>query len=178
MPVKILVFLGNPGLKYNSTRHNIGFMAGKMFAQINNIKINKKSFLSETGIGKIEDKDVLLLFPQTYMNESGKAVKKAMDYYGENPSSIIVFHDELELKFGNVKTKFGGGHKGHNGIRSIIDETGSADFHRIRFGIGRPENEAMSVSDHVLSKFTPEEMDEIEKMMPEVMKILHAFLNE
>ena len=176
--MKILVFLGNPGLKYNRTRHNIGFMAGEKFAELNNIKINKKAFLSETGTGKIEGEDLLLMFPQTYMNERGKAVKKAIDYYSVTHSSVIVFHDELELKFGEVKTKFGGGHKGHNGIRSIIAETGSPDFHRIRFGIGRPENEAMSVSDHVLSKFRPEEMEEIERMMPEVMKILHALLNQ
>ena len=176
--MKILVFLGNPGSKYSRTRHNIGFMAGEKFAELNSIKINKKQFLSETGTGKIEGSEVLLLFPQTYMNESGKAVKKAMDFYQLSHDSMIVFHDELELKFGDVKTKFAGGHKGHNGIRSIIAETGSADFHRVRFGIGRPENESMSVSDHVLSKFSPEEMTEIEKMMPEVIKILHTFLGK
>ena len=170
--MKILAFLGNPDLKYNRTRHNIGFLVGKIFAESNNIKINKKSFLSETGLGKIDDIDLLLLFPQTYMNESGKAVKKAMDYYGEKHTNLIAVHDELELKFGNVKEKFGGGHKGHNGLRSIITETGSADFHRIRFGIGRPENESMSVSDHVLSKFTDEEMIEIENLMPGVINII------
>ncbi len=174
----ILAFLGNPGLKYSRTRHNIGFMAGVKFAEINNIKINKKAFLSETGSGKIDDRDVLLLFPQTYMNESGKAVKKAMDFYGVKHSELIVFHDELELKFGEIKTKFSGGHKGHNGLRSIIAETGSADFHRVRFGIGRPENESMSVSDHVLSRFSPEETAEIEKMIPDMMKALHSMLHQ
>jgi len=170
--MKILSFLGNPGLKYNRTRHNIGFLAGRRFAEINDIKINKKSFLSETGIGRVDGIDLLLLFPQTYMNESGKAVKKAMDYYGEKHTNLIVVHDELELKFGEVKEKFQGGHKGHNGLRSIISETGSADFYRIRFGIGRPENESMSVSDHVLSKFTEEEMAEIENLMPGVINII------
>jgi PTH1 family peptidyl-tRNA hydrolase len=81
-------------------------------------------------------------------------------------------HDEIELKFGEIKEKFKGGHKGHNGLRSIITETGSADFHRIRFGIGRPEYESMSVSDHVLSKFTDEEMIEIENLMPGVIEII------
>jgi PTH1 family peptidyl-tRNA hydrolase len=176
--MKIIAFLGNPGSKYNKTRHNIGFLAGKRFAEINNIKINKKSFLSETGLWKIDDIDLLLLFPQTYMNESGKAVKKAMDYYGEKHTSLIVVHDELELKFGEVKEKFGGGHKGHNGLRSIIAETGSADFHRIRFGIGRPENESMSVSDHVLSKFTDDEMIEIENLMPSVINIICDFIRK
>lgn len=174
----ILAFLGNPGSKYSRTRHNIGFMAGEKFAEMNSIRINKKAFLSETGSGSVDGRDVLLLFPQTYMNESGKAVRKAMDFYGVDHSGLIVFHDELELKFGEVKTKFSGGHKGHNGLRSIIAETGGADFHRIRFGIGRPENESMSVSDHVLSKFTTEELDVIEKMMPDVMKILHSLLNK
>lgn len=175
--MKILAFLGNPGTKYSRTRHNIGFMAGEYFAAVNNIKINKKVFLSETGTGKIDGTDILLLFPQTYMNESGKAVKKALDYYSESPSSLIVLHDELELRFGEVRTKFSGGHKGHNGIRSIIAETGSPDFHRIRLGIGRPENAHMTVSDHVLSKFTVEEMDAVEKMMPEVVKIINSILN-
>ena len=170
--MKILAFLGNPGLKYNKTRHNIGFLTGMRFAEINNIKINKKSFLSETGLGRIDDIDLLLLFPQTFMNESGKAVKKAMDYYGEKHTNLIVVHDEIELKFGDIKEKFQGGHKGHNGLRSIIAETGSADFYRIRFGIGRPENESMSVSDHVLSKFTDDEMIEIENLMPGVVDII------
>lgn len=174
--MKILAFLGNPGRKYIHTRHNIGFMAGEYFAAINNIRISKKAFLSETGTGKIDGVDILLMFPQTYMNESGKAVKKALDFYSETAVNLIVFHDELELKFGEVKTKFSGGHKGHNGIRSIIAETGTPDFHRIRFGIGRPENENMSVSDHVLSRFSPEEISRIENMMPEVMKIIHGIL--
>ncbi len=175
--MKILAFLGNPGKKYSRTRHNIGFMAGENFAAMNSIRINKKTFLSETGTGNINGKDVLLLFPQTYMNESGKAVKQALDYYRETPSNLIVLHDELELKFGEIKTKFSGGHKGHNGIRSIIKETGTADFHRIRIGIGRPDNDNMSVSDHVLSKFTTEETAEIEKMMPELLKIINTILN-
>jgi len=152
-------------------------MAGENFAAMNNIRINKKSFLSETGTGKIDGKDVLLLFPQTYMNESGKAVKKAIDYYNEKPSNLIVLHDELELKFGEIRTKFSGGHKGHNGIRSIMAEIGSPDFHRIRLGIGRPQNSNMSVSDHVLSKFTPEEMEEVEQKMPEIIKIINGILN-
>ena len=175
--MKILAFLGNPGTKYSRTRHNIGFMAGVNFASLNNIKVNKKVFLSETGTGKIDGKDVLLIFPQTYMNESGKAVKKALDYYSETPSNLIVLHDELELKFGEIKTKFSGGHKGHNGIRSIMAEIGSPEFHRIRLGIGRPQNDNMSVSDHVLSKFTPEEMEEVEKKMPEIIKIITGILN-
>ena len=176
--MKILVFLGNPGSKYSRTRHNIGFMAGEKFAELNGIKINKKNFLSETGAGKIEGVDVLLLFPQTFMNESGKAVKKAMDFYSTKHDELIVIHDEIELPFGDIRHKFGGGHKGHNGLRSIIAETGSADFHRIRFGVGRPDNPQMDVADYVLSAFTPEEFEKIDGLIPSVKKIIQSVLEK
>jgi len=174
----ILAFLGNPGRKYSRTRHNSGFIIGEKIARENGIKINKKNFMSETGTGPVEGHDALLMFPQTFMNISGQAVKKAMDFYRTDHSSLIVVHDELELPFGEVRHKTGGGHKGHNGLRSIIAETGSADFHRIRFGIGRPENPAMDVSDYVLSSFTAEEYEKIDSLMPAVTKIIHSILQK
>ena len=119
----ILAFLGNPGRKYSRTRHNIGFMVGEHFSGLSGIKINKKAFSAESGTGKINGHDTLLLFPQTFMNLSGKSVSKAMDFYDAESSDLIVVHDELELPFGEIKTKFGGGHKGHNGLRSIIAES-------------------------------------------------------
>ncbi len=162
----ILAFLGNPGNKYSRTRHNIGFMVGEYFASSKGIRINKKSFSAETGAGIIEGRDTLLLFPQTFMNLSGQSVSKAMDYYNTKPEELIVIHDELELPFGDIKIKTGGGHKGHNGLRSIIAEAGSPDFHRVRFGIGRPVNPQMDVADHVLSSFSKEEFDKL----PELFK--------
>ena len=157
----ILAFLGNPGNKYSRTRHNIGFIFGEHFASTHGIKINKKSFSAETGTGRIEGCDTLLLFPQTFMNLSGQSVARAMDFYNVKPGELIVVHDELELPFGDIKLKTGGGHKGHNGLRSIIAESGSPDFHRIRFGIGRPVNPQMDVADYVLSNFSKDEFDKL-----------------
>lgn len=173
----IIAFLGNPEKKYYRTRHNIGFMTGEFLASREGIAVNKKAFNSVTGTGKISGKDTLLLFPQTYMNNSGVSVQKALKFYNSTPSSLIVVHDDLELPFGEIKIKYSGGHKGHNGIRSIIAETGSADFHRIRFGIGRPENPAMSVSDHVLSNFTPLEMKMLEDLIPAAITHIETLLD-
>lgn len=173
----IIACLGNPGKKYNRTRHNAGFIAGEYIASKEGISINKKAFNSETGTGKIRGKDVLLMFPQTYMNNSGTAVQKGLKFYNTSPSNLLVIHDDLELPFGQIKTKFSGGHKGHNGIRSIMAETGSADFHRIRFGIGRPENPHISVSDHVLANFTADEIKAMEELLPESARIIETLLD-
>ena len=173
----IVAFLGNPGKKYTRTRHNIGFIAGEFFARETGIRINKKNFMSECGTGSIEGRDVLLLFPQTFMNLSGQAVKKAMDYYGTEHSELIAVHDEIELPFAEVRAKTGGGHKGHNGLRSIIAETGSADFHRIRFGVGRPENPQIEVADYVLSNFTPGESEKINQVLPEVTRLIISVIS-
>lgn len=174
----ILAFLGNPGNKYSRTRHNIGFMVGEFFAESSGIKINKKAFSAETGSGKIEGLDALLIFPQTFMNLSGQSVAKAMDFYNVKPAELIVVHDELELPFGDIKLKTGGGHKGHNGLRSIIAETGSPDFHRIRFGIGRPVNPQMDVADHVLSGFSKEEFDELPELFPVAADLILSIIKK
>lgn len=174
----IIAFLGNPGKKYSRTRHNIGFITGEFFARETGIRINKKSFMSECGTGSIDGHDALLLFPQTFMNLSGQAVKKAMDFYRTEHSGLIAVHDEIELPFAEVRTKTGGGHKGHNGLRSIIAETGSADFHRIRFGVGRPENPQMDVADYVLSNFTPEETEKIDMILPDVTRLIISIISK
>lgn len=174
----IVVFLGNPGKKYTRTRHNAGFIVGEKFAHESGIKINKKNFMSETGTGIISGKDVLILFPQTFMNLSGQAVKKAMDFYNIQHKDLVVIHDELELPFGEIRTKFGGGHKGHNGLRSIIAETGSPDFHRIRIGIGRPTDPRIDVSDHVLSAFTAEEFDRIDEITSDAGRIIRSIIEK
>ena len=174
----ILAFLGNPGNKYSRTRHNIGFMVGEFFAERSGIRINKKAFSAETGSGKIEGHDALLLFPQTFMNLSGQSVSKAMDFYNVKPGELIVVHDELELPFGDIKLKTGGGHKGHNGLRSIIAEAATPDFHRIRFGIGRPANPQMDVADHVLSNFSKEEFDKLPELFPAAEDLILSLIKK
>ena len=106
------------------------------------------------------------------MNNSGGPVRAALDYYKVAPERLVVVHDEIELPFGEFRLKFGGGHKGHNGIRSIMQEVGSADFHRIRFGVGRPDNPEIAVADHVLSNFSDEELSRIDDLFPSVTAMI------
>lgn len=166
--MKIIACLGNPGTKYTNNRHNIGFLVGEYLANEYNISINKKNFDAKIGNGKIEHSDVMLLFPQTYMNNSGKSVQGALSFYKTDVSDLIVIHDEIELSFADCRIKKGGGHKGNNGLRSIIQCVGSPDFARIRFGVGRPENPNIPVADYVLSDFSGEEMGRIKELFPQV----------
>ncbi|MFC1669112.1 aminoacyl-tRNA hydrolase [Spirochaetota bacterium] len=170
--MKIISCLGNPEKRYAKTRHNIGFILGEFMAGDLGITLNKKMFSSITGTGKHYGIDLMMLFPQTYMNSSGDAVAQALGYYKEEPQNLIVIHDEIELPFGEFRTKFGGGHKGHNGLRSIISRIGTADFHRIRFGVGRPDNPNMEVADYVLSNFSKEEIDKVKELLPGIMDII------
>ncbi|MDA3900122.1 MAG: aminoacyl-tRNA hydrolase [Spirochaetes bacterium] len=170
--MKLIACLGNPGRKYHLNRHNCGFLSGYYMAQKHNVQITKKESLSLTARLKILNEDVLLLLPQTFMNNSGEAVAVALHYYGLNKNDLIVIHDELELSFGDIREKRGGGHKGHNGIRSIISSIGTADFVRIRFGIGRPPHEEMSVASYVLSDFNDDETSSLEECYEKVIALI------
>ena len=167
--MKLIACLGNPGRQYARTRHNIGFITGESIAERYNVKPEQKKFQAVMGKGSTGMDDFVLLFPQTYMNNSGLAVRGALDFYKLGVEDLIVIHDEIELPFGDVRTKKGGGHKGHNGLRSIIEHVSSADFYRLRFGVGRPDDERISVADYVLASFTNDEMNEIRNMMPGVI---------
>ncbi|MDY6933146.1 MAG: aminoacyl-tRNA hydrolase [Spirochaetota bacterium] len=166
----IVACLGNPGSRYIKNRHNAGFIIGDYIARKYNIPITLKTFSSLCGKGRIEDRNVLLLLPQTYMNKSGIAVQAAIQYYREDPMNLIVIHDEIEIPFGEFGTKFGGGHKGHNGLRSIIQHIQTPDFHRIRFGVGRPADPGVSVADYLLSDFNNNELTRIEEIAPTILK--------
>ena len=147
----MFVGLGNPEPKYAGNRHNIGFMVIERLARRANIQLGRTKFNGLYGTGSLEGQSVVLLQPQTFMNLSGRSVAPAMRFFGIKPEGVIVVHDELDLPFGRIRLKSGGGHAGHNGLRSIIAELGSKDFGRLRVGIGRPEKG--SVSNFVLSDF-------------------------
>ncbi|MDR3237473.1 MAG: aminoacyl-tRNA hydrolase [Spirochaetia bacterium] len=170
--MKIIAFLGNPGRQYARNRHNAGFIAGEYFCDKHSIKPGQKKFSSFVGTGTVNDTELCLLFPQTFMNNSGEAVAKALNFYKEKAANIIAVHDEIELPFGKLALKFGGGHKGHNGLRSIIDHVDTADFARLRFGVGRPDNPEIDVADYVLGNFFSEEMSRIIELLPETAAIL------
>ena len=172
----VVACLGNPGKKYIKNRHNIGFLLGEYIAARYRIPLSSSSFSSLSGRGSMDDCEVLILMPQTYMNNSGGPVRKALDFFKVPPERLVALHDDIELPFGQYRSKFGGGHKGQNGIRSIIQELGTPDFHRIRFGVGRPDNPEVAVADHVLSNFSGEEIAQIQELAPAVTEMLISIL--
>jgi len=176
--MKIITFLGNPGLKYKKNRHNAGFIIGEMFAKKFGIKTGLKKFHSSYGRGFVNGDDVVLIFPQTYMNKSGLAVQDAVQYFNEKTANLIVVHDEIELPFGEVRVKIAGGHKGHNGLRSIIQYVDSAEFTRIRIGVGRPDNPEMEVADYLLSNFSKDEYNSLISMAPEILDAIITETNK
>ncbi|WP_400086434.1 aminoacyl-tRNA hydrolase [Yoonia sp. R78084] len=149
--MKLLVGLGNPGAKYAQNRHNIGFMAMDRIAADHGFSSWRSKFQGQTCEGRIGSEKVTLLKPETFMNLSGQSVGEAMRYLKLAPDDIIVFHDELDLAPGKVRLKTGGGHAGHNGLRSIHGHIGP-DYDRVRMGIGHPGHKD-AVAGYVLRDF-------------------------
>lgn len=147
----VFVGLGNPGAKYAHNRHNIGFMALDAIADRHGFSPWRNKFQGELCEGQLGTQKVLLLKPQTFMNRSGQSVGELLRFYKLAPSQVTVFHDELDLAPGKIKVKTGGGHAGHNGLRSIHDHIG-ADYHRLRLGIGHPGDKSR-VAGYVLNDF-------------------------
>ncbi len=153
----LLVGLGNPGDKYEYNRHNIGFLAVDAIADTFGFPAYKKKYQGLMAEGNIEGEKVILLKPQTYMNNSGQSVGEAAKFYKIPLDRIAVFHDELDLAAGKIRTKKGGGNAGHNGLRSMDSHLNSNDYWRIRLGIGHPGDKAM-VHNHVLSDFSKNDL--------------------
>ena len=153
----MIVGLGNPGKQYEATRHNAGFiameaLADKLGAEVKRIKY--KSYCGETTIG---DKRVLLMMPQTYMNNSGEAVREAMQFYKLTPAQVLVMMDDISLPVGKIRIRRKGSDGGQKGMRSIITRTGSDEFPRIKLGVGAKPHPDYDLAAWVLSKFTKEE---------------------
>ena len=146
----LIVGLGNLGEEYEHTRHNAGFDTVDKIASEIGVRYWKNECGALTGKGAYHDIDVVLAKPQSYMNTSGGPVKQLMNAYGVSPDHLVVIHDELDIDPGTIRVKFGGGHAGHNGLRSICDKLGTRDWFRVRCGIGRPPGR-MPVADYVLS---------------------------
>lgn len=171
--MKLIVGLGNPGRRYERTRHNLGFLCVNRLAREFKIKMNKSQGKARTGKGRIAGNEVLLARPQTFMNLSGESVKLLLTKTHTGTDELIVIHDDLDLPVGKIRIRFGGGSGGHKGINSIFQETGSHDFYRVRIGVGRPprfkdnvEIQEDDVIDYVLSNFSPDEKKIIEKSIP------------
>ena len=153
--MKLIVGLGNPGPKYARNRHNVGFMAVDRIASDHGFTPWRARFQGETAEGRLGDLRVTLLKPSTFMNLSGQSVGEAMRYLKIAPDAVIVLHDELDLAPGKARLKLGGGHAGHNGLRSIHQHIGEA-YRRLRIGIGHPGHKGR-VAGHVLSDFAKAE---------------------
>ncbi len=152
----LLVGLGNPGKKHARSRHNIGFMAVDEIVRRHSFGPWRKRFEGECAEGVIDGEKILVLKPQTYMNDSGRSVGAAVRFFKLTPADVTVIHDEIDLAPEKVRFKIGGGHAGHNGIRDVASHIG-ADFPRVRIGVGHP-GQKHQVSGHVLDDFSKAEM--------------------
>ena len=175
--MKIIVGLGNPGRKYERTRHNAGFVVIDSLAKLHACEVVQEKYQAIVGACRIEDDKVLLVKPQTFMNNSGMSVGAALRGSYGDVGDLIVVHDELDLPFGTVRVKIGGGHGGHNGLRSIIEYTGSAEFVRVRFGIGRPAP-GQDAAEYVLSPFFEEERSLLQEQVAQATEVVAAIVKD
>ncbi len=172
----IIAGLGNPGLKYRKTRHNVGFAVIDRIADQYDINVDTMKSRAKTGTGYIEGQKVLLVKPQTYMNLSGESIRPLVDYFKVDPADqLIVIYDDISLNVGQLRIRKKGSAGGHNGMKSIIQHLGSNEFYRIKTGIGdKPQD--MLLADYVLSRFTKEERDQIERAQDQCVKAVSTIL--
>lgn len=175
--MKIIVGLGNPGSEYAKTRHNVGFMLIDALAEHLNISLWKDKFNAQIAEGRIGIEKVILVKPQTYMNNSGEAVGPLMRWYKLEPEDIIVAHDDLDIPAGAVRIRKKGSSGGHNGIKSLIAHMGSENFTRVRLGIGRPLP-GWTVVNHVLAPFPAEDKVEVDKAIKYLIPAVECIVKE
>ena len=168
--------LGNPDAEYAKTKHNAGFMVVDRLADRMDTSVRRRKFAGRTGEGRLEGRRVVLLKPMTYMNESGRSVAPAASYLDVPVERLVVVHDDIDLPLGRLRIKKGGGHGGHNGVRSLIRNLGDSEFTRLRVGIGRPDDG--EVTDWVLSRFTHVEAERFAKLLDHAVDALEVILLE
>lgn len=174
--VKMIVGLGNPGSKYNDTKHNIGFMAVDRI--VKNLDVNfteDKNFKAEIGSDFINGEKIYFIKPTTFMNNSGIAVKALLTYYNISIKDMIIIYDDLDMEVGKIRFRQKGSAGGHNGIKSIIAHLGTQEFDRIKVGIGRP-NRRMTVINHVLGKFDKNDEIMISNTLDKVDNAVNYYL--
>ena len=171
----LFVGLGNPGEKHKNNRHNVGFMALDCLSAFHKFGRSRTKFLGRTAMGSLDERKLISFKPQTFMNESGRAVREASNFYKIGPERIIVFHDELDLPFGQVRVKKGGGHAGHNGLKSI-DENIGTDYFRIRIGISHP-GEKEKVTGHVLGDLSKEDAETLQKILTSIAENISTLID-
>lgn len=175
--MKLIIGLGNPGEKYAASRHNIGYLVLERVAAKYGFSLapNEK-FLASVAEGLIEQEKVVLGLPLTYMNSSGQAVAKLVDYFKVNLDGLLVISDDLDLPFGTIRTRFSGGDGGQKGLRSVIEAVGE-DFWRLRIGIANEHREGTEASDFVLKPFNRQEAGFVDKITESALEVVSGFLD-
>ena len=158
--MKLIVGLGNPGKKYEGSRHNMGFMAIDLLSDVTKIDVDREAFQGILGRGKLFDQDVMLFKPTTFMNLSGHAVQQVVNYFKIDVDDIVIIYDDMALAPGTIRLRLAGSSGGQKGMQNIIEQLGTDQIKRIRIGIGEPEDDAV---DYVLSKPSKEELPLIEE---------------
>lgn len=172
----LVVFLGNPGLKYENTRHNAGFMTADALAKDKGVNINRSRYKSLTAECSIGDEKVLLMKPQTFMNLSGEAVSEAAKFYKIPPEHVLVVSDDVSLPIGKLRIRQKGSAGGHNGLKSIISLLGSDAFPRIKVGVGAPPHPDYDMADWVLSAFKNQDAEDMEASAKRAAQAVESYI--
>ena len=173
----LVVGLGNPGTRYTSSRHNIGFRFIDLLAKRVDIRLNERRAKAILGRGRIAGQDVVLAKPRTFMNNSGEGIEYLLARFGGRPSDLLVVYDEMALPTGRIRLRAAGSHAGHNGIRSIIAAVHTEEFPRLRIGVGQPASEGESIP-HVLGRFNKEEEPLIAQAVQDAAAAVQCMLEE
>ena len=175
---RLVVFLGNPGPKFEYTRHNAGFIVADAFEKKLDLKINRSRFKALTATCVIGSENVMLMKPQTYMNLSGEAVGQAVSFYKISPENVIVVSDEMSLPVGRIRIREKGSAGGHNGLKNIISVLGTENFPRIRLGVGAPPRADYDVKDWVLSVFKDKDAEDIKDAAVRACDAIECYITE
>ncbi len=172
----LVVFLGNPGLKYEGTRHNAGFMTADAFAKAHGLRIDRVRFRALTAVCELGEEKLLLMKPQTYMNLSGEAAAQAVRFYKIPPQHVLVVSDEAALPIGKIRIRTRGSAGGHNGLKNLIACLGTEDFPRIRLGVGAPPHPDYDMMDWVLSSFKNQDAEDMAKAAQRAAEAVECFI--
>ena len=172
----LVVFLGNPGMKYEGTRHNAGFMTADAFAKAHDLSINRARFRALTATCDLGEEKLLLMKPQTYMNLSGEAAAQAVRFYKIPPQHVLVVSDETALPIGKLRIRTKGSAGGHNGLKSLIACLGTEEFPRIRLGVGAPPHPDYDMADWVLSSFRNQDAEDMAKAAARAAEAVECYI--
>jgi len=177
--IRVIAGLGNPGKKYARTRHNLGFMVVEELAKKHGISFKEENeFGAKVAKGAIGEQPIHLLMPTTYMNESGRAIRRCLDFYKVTPAELLVVADDVAIPYGELRLRQMGSSGGHNGLKNIELHLSTQQYPRLRMGIGRQLGEGQPLADYVLGNFTPEELDSLTDFVQRGVDILERLTRE